>query len=68
MTPHEKQLLQEFPVKTTRIFFDHAKVSPLPRRVCDAVNAFTHDACENGTKNYKSWMEEVNEFAGNLPV
>ena len=64
MTPNEKQLLQEFPVKTTRIFFDHAKVSPLPRRVCDAINAFTHDACENGTINYKSWMEEVERVRG----
>ncbi|HIF02207.1 MAG TPA: aminotransferase class V-fold PLP-dependent enzyme [Nitrospinaceae bacterium] len=64
MTPHEKQLLQEFPVKTTRIFFDHAKVSPLPRSVCDAVNAFTQDACENGTKNYKLWMEEVKRVRG----
>ena len=59
MNPHEKQFQREFPVKTTRIFFDHAKVSPLPRRVRDAVNTFTNDACENGTKNYKKWMEEV---------
>jgi len=64
MTPHEKQLLKEFPVNTTRIFFDHAKVSPLPQRVRDAVNAFTHDACENGTKNYKSWMDEVERVRG----
>ena len=64
MTPHEKQLLQEFPVKSTRTFFDHAKVSPLPRRVRDAVNAFTHDACENGTKNYTSWMKEVERVRG----
>ena len=64
MNPHEKQLRKEFPVKTTRIFFDHAKVSPLPRRVRDAVNAFTNDASENGTKNYKKWMEEVERVRG----
>jgi len=64
MNPHEKQLQKEFPVKTTRIFFDHAKVSPLPRRVCDAINAFTNDACKNGTKNYKKWMEEVERVRG----
>ena len=64
MNPHEKQLQKEFPVKTTRIFFDHAKVSPLPRRVRDAVNTFTNDACENGTKNYKKWMEEVERVRG----
>ena len=59
MNLHEMHLRQEFPVKANRIFFDHAKVSPLPRRVCDAVNAFTEDACEYGTKNYKAWMTEV---------
>ena len=64
MNSLEKKLRQEFPVKTTRIFFDHAKVSPLPRRVRDAVNAFTHDACEHGTKNYKKWMEEVERVRG----
>ncbi|HIO24027.1 MAG TPA: aminotransferase class V-fold PLP-dependent enzyme, partial [Nitrospinaceae bacterium] len=64
MNSLEKKLRQEFPVKTTRIFFDHAKVSPLPRRVRDAVNAFTHDACEHGTKNYKKWMEEVEQVRG----
>jgi len=64
MNPHEKQLQKEFPVKTTRIFFDHAKVSPLPRRVRDAVNTFTTDACENGTKNYTKWMEEVERVRG----
>jgi len=64
MNPHEKQLQKDFPVKTSRIFFDHAKVSPLPRRVRDAVNTFTNDACENGTKNYKKWMEEVDRVRG----
>jgi selenocysteine lyase/cysteine desulfurase len=64
MNLHEMHLRQEFPVKANRIFFDHAKVSPLPRRVCDAVNAFTEDACEYGTKNYKAWMTEVDRVRG----
>ena len=59
MNLHEIHLRQEFPVKANRIFFDHAKVSPLPRRVRNAVNAFAKDACENGTQNYKVWMMEV---------
>ena len=66
MGSREKQLRHEFPVKTTRAFLDHAKVSPLPRRVRDVVNAFTHDASENGTKNYKKWMEEVERVRGNF--
>jgi len=64
MNLHEMHLRQEFPVKANRIFFDHAKVSPLPRRVRDAVNAFTEDACEYGTKNYKAWMTEVDRVRG----
>jgi len=64
MDLQEIKLRHEFPVKANRIFFDHAKVSPLPRRVCDAVNKFTSDACENGTKNYKKWMEEVERTRG----
>ena len=52
-------LLKDFPVTKNRIFFDHAKVSPLPRCVLDAINSFTEDACLNGTKNYETWMTEV---------
>jgi cysteine desulfurase / selenocysteine lyase len=50
---------QEFPVKKSRVFFDHARVSPLPRRVRETVNGFVYDASENGTKNYNKWMNEV---------
>ena len=64
MNLHEMNLRQEFPVKENQIFFDHAKVSPLPRRVRDAINEFTKDACEHGTKNYKSWMMEVDRVRG----
>jgi len=51
----------EFPVTANRIFFDHAKVCPLPRRVRDAVDVFTKDACGHGTKNYQGWMVRVDE-------
>ena len=63
MNLHEMHLRQEFPVKANRIFFDHAKVSPLPRRVCDAVNAFTEDACEYGTKK----LQSVDDGSGSRP-
>jgi cysteine desulfurase/selenocysteine lyase len=64
MNSHEIYLKQEFPIKANQIFFDHAKVSPLPRRVCDAVNDFIIDASEYGTKNYKKWMMEVERVRG----
>jgi selenocysteine lyase/cysteine desulfurase len=64
MNLNEGYLRQEFLVKANRIYFDHAKVSPLPRCVRDAVNAFTKDASEHGTKNYKDWMTEVERARG----
>lgn len=59
MNQNKINLQQEFPIKENRLFFDHAKVSPLPRRVLNAINTFTKDACEHGTKNYNAWMVEV---------
>ena len=64
MNLNKTHLRHEFPIKSNGIFFDHAKVSPLPRRVYDAVKAFTKDACEYGTQNYKTWMVEVDRVRG----
>ncbi|GJL78499.1 MAG: cysteine desulfurase [Nitrospinaceae bacterium] len=50
---------EEFPVTQNRIFFDHAKVSPLPNRVRKVVNAFVEDASLFGTANYPEWMAKV---------
>jgi len=50
---------QEFPVIANRVFFDHAKVSPLPMRVREAVNAFTRDMSLFGTAHYGDWIANV---------
>ena len=52
-------LKEEFPITENRIFFDHAKVSPLPNRVRQAVNAFVEDTSLFGTVNYSDWMAKV---------
>ncbi len=39
-----------------RVFLDHARVAPIPRRAREAVEAFTRDACEHGTAHYDEWM------------
>ena len=44
-----------------RIFFDHAKVAPLPRRVKNALDTFSQDACERGTENYADWVKRTDE-------
>lgn len=54
-----EKIRREFPVVENRIFFDHAKVSPLPMRVRSAVNAFVEDASSHGTANYADWMARV---------
>jgi len=54
-----EKISKEFPVVENRIFFDHAKVSPLPSRVREAVNAFVEDASSHGTAHYAGWMDKV---------
>ena len=54
-----EKIRQEFPVVENRIFFDHAKVSPLPKRVREVVNEFVQDASSFGTANYSDWMDKV---------
>jgi len=46
----------EFPVAERLIYLNHAAVSPLPRRVADAMKRFADDACEFGSIHYETWM------------
>ncbi len=50
---------ERFPVTRNRIFFDHARVGPLPQCVRDAIHQFTQDACEHGNAHYPDWMAGV---------
>jgi selenocysteine lyase/cysteine desulfurase len=59
MKMKDMNIREEFPVTENRIFFDHAKVSPLPNRVREAVNAFVKDVSSFGTENYSDWMAKV---------
>lgn len=54
-----EKIRDEFPVTQNRIFFDHARVAPLPQRVRLAITKFADDACEQGTAHYPAWMQEV---------
>ncbi len=57
----EKIREQEFPVTKNRIFFDHAKVAPLSKRVLDATRSFAEDAANFGTAHYARWMSGAEE-------
>ncbi len=50
---------KEFPVADEIIFFDHARVAPLPERVRKMVTAFVDDATRFGTAHYESWILEL---------
>jgi len=50
-----------FPILKNHIFFDHARVAPLPQVVRKAITDFANDACENGTANYAYWDAEIDK-------
>lgn len=54
-----KNIRKEFPVTDEIIFFDHARVAPLPERVRHVVTAFVDDATRFGTAHYETWMLEL---------
>jgi len=54
-----ENIRKEFPVADEIIFFDHARVAPLPERVRKAVTAFVDDATNFGTVHYETWILEL---------
>ncbi len=54
-----EKIRKEFPVTNEIIFFDHARVAPLPERVRKVVTAFVDDATQFGTAHYETWMLEL---------
>ena len=51
-----EKIRKEFPVTEELIFFDHARVAPLPERVRKVVTTFVEDATRFGTAHYETWM------------
>jgi len=54
-------LRNEFPVTNKYVYFNHAAVSPLSRRVSRAMRDFIEDATLNGAVNSQSWHTNVEE-------
>lgn len=62
------------PVCRRYIYFDHAAVAPLPDPARRAVEAWLHEATEQGDVNWPQWAEQIEalrreaaEFLGALP-
>ena len=47
--------LAEFPVSARWAYFDHAAVSPLPKRAADTLRAWTADVEQNGVVHWPEW-------------
>lgn len=54
-------LREEFPVVADTVFFNHAAVSPLPRRACLAGQAVYEDRCRRASADYFRWQAAVAE-------
>ena len=54
-----ENIRKNFPVTDEVIFFDHARVAPLPERLRKVVTAFIDDATDFGTVHYETWMLEL---------
>jgi len=52
----------EFPVCERLTYLNHAAVSPLPRRVAEAMKRFADDACEYGSIHYEEWLQAYEDI------
>ena len=60
---------REFPVRRSFLYFNHAAVAALPRRVAEAIVAHVENARDRGAADWRSWfgmVERVREKAGRL--
>ncbi len=52
----------QFPVTSSCVYFDHAGVAPVSRRVADAVAAFIADARDHARLHYPTWEARAEEI------
>lgn len=60
---------REFPVRRNLLYLNHAAVSPLPRRVADAMTAHVAQVRDRGAADWRSWfgmIEKTRERAARL--
>lgn len=62
----EKLRRDEFPVAESWAYFDHAAVSPIPRRAGDAFRAWANEQESHGLVHWPKWGEKIEEARGNL--
>ncbi len=54
-----ENLDREFPVRRNLVYFNHAAVAPLPRRVADAIRAHTENTRDRGAADWRRWYADI---------
>jgi selenocysteine lyase/cysteine desulfurase len=54
-----ENLDREFPVRRHLVYFNHAAVTPLPRRVADAITAHTENVRDRGAADWRRWYADI---------
>lgn len=50
---------REFPVRKSLVYFNHAAVAPLPRRVSDAIVRQTENVRDRGAADWRAWFAGI---------
>ena len=56
-----QNLDREFPVRKNLLYFNHAAVAPLPRRVAEAIAVHNENARDRGAADWRRWYAAVEE-------
>jgi cysteine desulfurase/selenocysteine lyase len=56
-----ENLDREFPVRKSLVYFNHAAVAPLPRRVAQAIAEHNENVRDRGAADWRRWYESVEE-------
>src|ERR1700730_5315345 len=54
----------EFPVRRNLVYFNHAAVAPLPKRVSDAMTAYVEDVRDRGAAGWRHWYGLIEATRG----
>jgi cysteine desulfurase / selenocysteine lyase len=56
-----ENLDSEFPVRGSLVYFNHAAVAPLPRRVAAAITAHIDNARDRGAADWRRWYARIEQ-------
>jgi cysteine desulfurase / selenocysteine lyase len=59
-----ENLDREFPVRRNLVYWNHAAVAPLPRRVADAISAHVENVRDRGAADWRSWYGAIDGTRG----